>query len=327
MPAVHACAALGRPDRYAPIAVEEIRARCDSPLFRSGAFAPQAATVQPALLARGLRTAAIEAGVDVRERTRAVRITNGRGAEVVIESDRGARLRASAAVLAINASAAGFRPLRRRLAVTSTHMIVTEPVPDLLEQLGWTGGECFSTARRYLHYFRTTPDARIAFGWGGGRLAYGARLGGRIEVDATMLERLRADVLRFFPGLRGRRVEAAWGGPIDVSPTQLPSIGTVAGSRIHYVCGFTGNGVGPAHLAGDVLASLALDRRDELTRLAIVEPEQPPVPPEPLRYLGGSLVRSALVRREDREDAARAVDPLTRLVTEIPGRLGIHVGR
>ena len=114
---------------------------------------------------------------------------------------------------------------------------------------------------------------------------------------------------------------------MDVSPTHLPSIGTAAGSRIHYVCGFTGNGVGPAHLAGEILASLALDRRDRLTRLALVEPAQPAVPPEPLRYLGGSLVRAALVRQEDREDSGLPVDPLTRLVGELPGRLGIHVGR
>ena len=227
---------------------------------------------------------------------------------MTIETDRGARVRAATAVLAINAAAGGFRPLRHRLAVSSTHMIVTEPVADVLERVGWTGGECISTARRYLHYFRTTSDGRIAFGWGGGRLGYGGRLGGRVEVDRRLADRLRADILRFFPDLRGRRIEGAWGGPVDVSPTHLPSIGTLPGSRIHYVCGFTGNGVGPAHLAGEVLASLALERRDRLTALALVEPAQPPVPPEPLRYLGGSLVRAALLRQED----ARGLGPAGR---------------
>ena len=174
----------------------------------------------------------------------------------------GARVRARAAVLAINASAAAVRPVRSRLAVSSTHMIVTEPVPDVLAELGWSGGECISTARRYLHYFRTTDDDRIAFGWGGGRLAYGARLGGRVELDPQIATRLRAEIVRFFPALRGRRIDAAWGGPVDVSPTRLPCIGSLAGGRIHYVCGFTGNGVGPAHLSGAILAALALDQRN-----------------------------------------------------------------
>jgi glycine/D-amino acid oxidase-like deaminating enzyme len=236
-------------------------------------------------------------------------------------------VRAAAAVVAINAATAGFRPLRSRLAVTSTHMIVTEPVPDLLERIGWTEGECISTARRYLHYFRTTADGRIAFGWGAGRVAYGARLGGRIEVDPDMARQLRTDILEFFPGLRGRRVDAAWGGPVDVSPTHLLSIGTVPGSRVHYVCGFTGNGVGPSHLAGETLASLALEADDELTGSPLVDPPQPPVPPEPLRWIGGTIVRGALLRREALEDAGTPLDPLTRAATELPGRLGIHLGR
>ena len=101
----------------------------------------------------------------------------------------GGRVRAGAAVLAINAATRGFRPLRARLSVTSSHIVLTEPVPDVLEAIGWTGGECITDARTFVHYFRTTRDGRIAFGWGGGRLAPGARLGGRVEVDAGVAGR------------------------------------------------------------------------------------------------------------------------------------------
>ena len=41
----------------------EVRARCDSPLFRAGAFYPAAATVQPARLALGLRARLQQRGV------------------------------------------------------------------------------------------------------------------------------------------------------------------------------------------------------------------------------------------------------------------------
>jgi hypothetical protein len=180
----------------------------------------QAATVQPARLALGLRAALLEDGIAIHEGTRARRLRAGGSRAVVVETDTGGRVVAPTAVVAINAAAAGFGPLRNRLAVTSTHMLVTEPAPDLLEEIGWTGGECISTARTYLHYFRTTPDGRIAFGWGGGRVAYGARLGGRIEADDRVAERVRAGLLELFPGLRGRRIAAAWGGPVDVSPNR-----------------------------------------------------------------------------------------------------------
>ena len=42
--------------------------------------------------------------------------------------------------------AAGWRTLRwpgfgRELSAASSHIVLTEPVPDVLEELGWTGGE------------------------------------------------------------------------------------------------------------------------------------------------------------------------------------------
>jgi glycine/D-amino acid oxidase-like deaminating enzyme len=230
-------------------------------------------------------------------------------------------------VLALGGAVAGFAPLRNRLAVTSTHMVITEPVPDLLEEIGWTGGECISTARIHVHYFRTTPEGRIAFGSGGGRMAYGARLGGRIEVDPEAIQEVRSDLLQIFPGLRERRIEHAWGGPVDVSPNHMPIVGTLAGGAIQYVCGFTGNGVGPARLSGKILARLVLDRRDELTRLAIVEPSLSPVPPEPARYLGGMFVRAALSRKEANEDAGVRAPRLAEAVVAMPRRFGIHIGR
>ena len=54
------------------------------------------------------------------------------------------------------------------LAVASSHIVLTEPIPDVLDELGWTGGEAIVDSRTLVHYMRTTRDGRIAFGWGGG---------------------------------------------------------------------------------------------------------------------------------------------------------------
>jgi glycine/D-amino acid oxidase-like deaminating enzyme len=178
-----------------------------------------------------------------------------------------------------------------------------------------------------VQYFRTTPDGRIAFGWGGGRVVPGARLNGRAEVDRRVVAEVERRLVRVFPALRGRRIELAWGGPIDVSPTHLPVIGSLAGDRVHYAFGYTGNGVAPSRVAGRALASLSLDRRDEHTRLALVEPPPVRVPPEPFRFAGGTIIRAALLRRERLEEEGRRPDPLTRFVAGVPERMGIHVGR
>ena len=75
------------------------------------------------------------------------------------------------------------------------------------------------------------------------------------------------------------------------------------------------------------LAALALDRRDEHTRLAIVDPPPVRVPPEPLRYIGGTIVRAAVVRKEAAEDAGREPSRISRLVAAIPERIGVQLGR
>jgi glycine/D-amino acid oxidase-like deaminating enzyme len=322
---VETCTELGEPDACIPLSGAEARRLCDSPLFRGGALYPVAATVQPARLANGLRERLLERGVAVHERSRVHALeASTAGVRAVT---RGGTVTAPAAVLAIGPAFAGTAPLGSRLTVTSSHLAITEPVPDALEETGWTGGECITDSRALVRYFRTTPDGRIAFGWGGGRVVPGARLGGRAEFDPRIVRELEGDIVRFFPRLAGRALTHAWGGPIDVSPTHVPVIGSVGRDRVHYALGYTGNGVGPSYLAGRILASLALERRDELTRLALVEPPPVRVPREPFRYLGGTLVRAALARRERLEDEGRSAGPLTRFVAGLPERVGIHVGR
>jgi glycine/D-amino acid oxidase-like deaminating enzyme len=206
-------------------------------------------------------------------------------------------------------------------------MVITEPVPDLLEDLGWTGGECITDARAMLHYFRTTPDGRIAFGWGAGPVVRGGRVGGRSDLSPRVVSQVEAKLRWFFPQLAGRRILHAWGGPIDVSPSHLPVVTELPGGRVFAAFGYTGNGVGPSNLVGRILANLALGRADRLTRLPIVEPDPLTVPREPFRYVGGTLVRQALLRKERAEEAGRRPRRITAFIAGLPKRLGIHIGR
>jgi glycine/D-amino acid oxidase-like deaminating enzyme len=326
--AVEAAAELGEPGAVRDLTAAEVGERVESPAFGRGVFVPDFATLQPARLALGLRRRLGERGAELfeRSRVRALRAEPG-GKGVVAETEAG-RVRAGAAVLAVGPAARSLRPLRSRLSVTSSHIVLTEPVPDVLEEIGWTGGECITDGRTLLHYFRTTRDGRIAFGWGGGRLAYGGRLNGRIEVDRDTAAETRRHLLRTFPALEGRAITHAWGGPIDVSPSHLPQIGTLPGAPVHFAFGFTGNGVGPTHLAGGTLASLALDRRDSYTRLPLVGAGPGAwVPPEPLAWLGGNAVRRAFIRREEAFEHGEQPGLVTRAVCALPKALGMHVAR
>jgi glycine/D-amino acid oxidase-like deaminating enzyme len=317
---VSAAAALGAPDEVVAISAEEVRKRCASPLFLGGELYRLNATVHPARLALGLRAKLLERGVRIHERTEVTGLD--RAGSV---STRAGRVQAGAAVLAVNTAAAGFPGYRLSLAVASSHIVLTEPIPDVLDELGWTGGEAIVDSRTLVHYTRTTRDGRIVFGWGGGTMGLGGRRANRLELDRDVVASTRESLLRFFPQTRGREVTHAWGGPIDVSPTHLPVFGSRG--RVHHGFGFTGNGVGPSYLGGEILARLALDRRDERTRLAIVEPGRKLFPPEPFRYVGGSLIRRALVAKDAAEDEGREPSLPTRIVASLPRRLGLRLPR
>jgi glycine/D-amino acid oxidase-like deaminating enzyme len=319
--AVEAAAALGAPERVVALSENEVRARCASPHFRGAVLIPDFATLHPARLALGLRRRLIERGVQVYEGSPVRRVGPP------VETDWGS-VKAGAVVLAVGPAARAQRHLRTRLTVTSSHIVLTEPVPDVIADLGWSGGECMTDGRTLVHYFRTTRDGRILLGWGGGRLAYGGRVNGRVEMDRAAVRAAHAALVRLFPGTEGRRITHAWGGPIDVSPSHIPQIGTLPGKPVHFGFGFTGNGVGPTNLVGRTLASLATGADDELTRLPLVDADAGAwVPPEPLTWLGGSLVRSALVRRERIEEDGRTPDPLTRAVCAAPRAVGMHLAR
>ena len=325
-PVASACAELGEPEACLPLSADEVRARCDSPLFRGGALYPGAATVQPARLALGLAGAVRAGGTQVFEASPVLAMAR-RGQGLVADTENG-RVHAGAVVLACGGALAGFRRMRHRLTLTSSHIVVTEPVPDLLEQINWTGGECVTDSRAMIHYFRTTPDGRIAFGWGGGKVVYGSRTDGRAEVDPDLIAAVERDLRRFFPGFAkaGARIERAWGGPIDVSPSHLPLVVSVQ-PGVWAGFGYTGHGVGPSHMVGRSLASLALGRDDAAARLAIVDPPAVRVPPEPFRFLGGAMIRRAILTKETTQEEGREPGPLTRAVAAVPEKIGIHVSR
>ncbi len=317
---VAAAAALGEPEHAVPLSRGELAERIRSPRFRRGVFFPECATVQPARLVRALRRAALDAGVVLHEGTPAEHLEDG-----LVRTPRG-RVRARAVVVAVNAAATGWRPVRRHVTNFGSYVVLTEPAPELIEELGWTGGEAVVDGRMFLHYFRTTDDGRVLMGSGSGPIGFGGRLDRRFTHDAATAARAELGLRRLLPGLAGARIERAWGGPIDVSADHLPFFGTVTGTRIHYGLGYSGNGVGPSWLGGQILASLALGRDDDWTALPLARRRLPALPPEPLKRLGGGLVRAAILRAEEAEEAGARPPLAARTGAAIPRRLGMRIG-
>jgi glycine/D-amino acid oxidase-like deaminating enzyme len=326
---VAAAARLGHPQAFTTLTADEVRTRCNSPRFRNGALQADGATVHPALLARGLRRVLLERGVAIHEGTRATSMTRERDPFVWLRAEGMAttrQVRARHVVLAVNAWATGWRPLRNRLLAWGSYMVRSEPIPDRLAALGWTGGESIVDARASVHYLHATREGRVAIGAGGGRPGFDGRIGRVFTDDASAAHRAAFAFRWFFPQLADVRLTDAWGGPIDISPDHVPRFGTLPGGRVHYGFGYSGNGVAPSHLGGRILAALAMESDEPITRLPMVNPRPHRFPPEPFRYVGARVLREAMIRREDAEEAGRRPAWWLRELTRIPRRLGYHLG-
>ena len=321
--AVAAAARVGRGDQAVALAPGEVAQRVSSPVFRGGVFYPECATVHPGLLVRALRRAALDAGLTLHEETPVTAVRAGSPNEV---ETPGGILRAADVVLATNAALTGWSPAARNMTNFGSYVVLTEPAPEALAEIGWTGGEAIVDGRMFLHYFRTTEDGRVLMGSGSGPIGFGGRIDDRFSRDAPTAARAEAGLRRLLPGLDGVRVERAWGGPIDVSADHLPFFRTQPDTRIHYGAGYSGHGVGPSWLGGQILASLVLGADDEWTRLPLAARDVPRLPPEPFRRVGGGLVRWAIMACEVAEEEGRRPPLAARAGAALPRLLGMELG-
>jgi hypothetical protein len=84
--------------------------------------------------------------------------------------------------------------------------------------------------------------------------------------------------------------------------------------------------VGPTWLGGQILASLVLGVDDEWTALPLAARKVPSLPPEPLKRLGGGLVRTAIMACEAADEEGRRPSLPARAVAALPRLLKMQIG-
>ena len=297
---------LGKLDRlgltpFERLGGDEVASRTGSAAHLGGVFEPTAAVVHPGHLVRGLRRVAIDHGVQVYEHSPMRRLSDANGRRQV-DTDGGV-VEADRVVLALNAWAAPLATYRRFLVVVASDVIATPRIPERIAEIGWESGLPVSDSRRLVNYYRTTDDGRVVFGKGGGTIAFRGRIDGAFNRRSPRELEVTAQFHRAYPALADVFPDQSWRGPIDYSASGLPAFLSVGAHDDTYCgAGYSGNGVGPSYLGGRILASLALGLDDEWTTCGLTTPPRAYLPGEPLRYVGGQLVRRAIARKERLED-------------------------
>lgn len=296
----------------------EVAVLARSPRFRGAVLYPGVFTMHPAKLVQGLRELALREGVEIFEGTSVEKLDSKKGL-VNLRVSGGFSWQADRVLLANGCP--DEKISSNQITVSSSHMVVTEPVPDVLRATGWIGGEAITDERNTVHYMRTTKDKRIAFGLGAGKIE---PYGKGYQVDKGQIEVVIRDLLSFFPGLVDRKITFGWGGPIDISPTHLPFIREQE-EGVWQIGGYTGAGAGMSIIFTPILARVMLESSDPLARL--LPPETPLLPPDPIKTWAGRLVRRAMLNKEEAEEREQQPSWLSRAIVGFPEKIGIHLGR
>ncbi len=257
-------------------------------------YTEDCATIHPGKLVRGLARVVERLGGTIYEQTRAIGFKAG--PDPLLYTQRG-NLSAKTIVLAGEAYLSRMDQLNRQLIPIYSLIVLTEPLDEeQWDQIGWAGREGIGSPRYVVDYLSKTADGRILFGGRGAPYHFGSRISDSYDRHDETHERLRRDVVEWFPAVRPDQFSHAWGGPLGVPRDWMPTMSYDEQTGIATARGYTGQGVATTNLSGRVLADLITCTQSELIDLPTVGHQSPKWEPEPMRYSAIRYIQHAYFR-------------------------------
>jgi gamma-glutamylputrescine oxidase len=221
--------------------------------YKGGLHNSHAARFNPYQYILGLSAYAAEEGAHLHEETPAVRIECGE--KVTVHTPNGT-ITANKVLLAGGAYLGNLVPaLRRKYLLLRTSMIATDPLDqDIYDRIIPADTAVFEW-RHLLSYYQKINDNRLIFGGGDSPLFSSKK--GETRTFSKIVKRMET----IFPELEGCHISHWWGGYMDVTRHQIPEIGH-KDEKLYYAFGYSGHGVVPSHMVGDILAAMMSGGRE-----------------------------------------------------------------
>lgn len=277
---------------------QEMRTRRLPDTFLFGVHETTGGHLDPGKYVQGLRKAAIEAGVELYEKTKVENLEPGSPIRITSNSHC---VTAKKVLLATNAfTPSTLRLFQSRLAPLAVSQFATEPLsPAQMDRIGWTGAEGVYTAHESLENYRRTADNRIVGGSKHVRYGYGGALPPAEHPDT--FKKIDAMFRARFPELSDVVINTHWSGWIALVLDFLPICGAVKGQpNLFYSMGYNGHGVAHASFMGDAIADRMAGVENDA--LEVLARNVMPLPPEPFRWLAVNGLLSVLNSSDKRTD-------------------------
>jgi len=198
--------------------------------------------LHPLNLCIGEARAAHKLGVQIFEQSPVTGITHGKRPRV--ETAMGT-IEADSVVLAGNAySQLEPKHLSNLVFPAGSYIIATEPLADNVSMSINKKDVAVCDANEVVDYFRLSADKRLLYG---GACNYSGR--DPKSIKSFILPRM----LKVYPQLKDVKIEYEWGGKVGIVLRRTPTVGRI-NNNIYYCQGYSGHGVCPTHVMGEVMA-------------------------------------------------------------------------
>lgn len=300
---------------------KELNGNTGSAKHIEGYYSKAAGSVQPALLARGLRKAALELGVEIFENTEMTELKYGEPATVVTAQGS---VKAKQVVLALNAWMVDkFKEFKNSIVVVSSDMVITKQVPELLKKSKLAEGVTVVDSRIFVHYYRDTVDGRVMLGKGGNHFSFNNQVEPMFNQQTKYLGLLKNSFDNLFPHIGREQISSNWTGGSDRSTTGFPFFGNIKDqNNVFYGLGYSGNGVAQTRIGGKILSSMVLGEDNQYSSCSLTGGPRGHFPPEPVRWLGAMMVRDAVRRKESAEDKEQKPFVIDKILAKLAGPAG-----
>ena len=198
--------------------------------------------LHPLNLCIGEARAIVDQGGAIFEQSLVKKIKHGENPKLITENGV---VHAKKVILAGNAYLRKTEPkLAGAVIPAGSYIIATEPLSESLANELLPSGMAVCDQRVGLDYYRLSADRRMLFG---GLCNYSGRN------PKSIRGVLQPKMLNVFPQLAGKRIDYEWGGYIGISINRIPQMGRIQ-NNTYYVQGYSGHGLCPTHIAGNVIA-------------------------------------------------------------------------
>ncbi len=246
-------------DDHELLSAQELKQHVVTSRYAGGMIDHSGGHVHPLNLALGEAAAFESLGGTIYEHTRVVKVDDVTGEPKLITEN--GSVTCGKLVLCGNAYLGKAVPkLSARVMPVSTQVMATEPLSADVASSILPTDACVEDVRYILDYYRLSADKRLLFGGG---TVYGGKEPADVEA------KLRPNMEKLFPQLKGVKIDYAWNGNFALSFTRVPQMGQLGPNSFHAM-GYSGHGVTGSHLFGRTLANALLGDTEHFDRFSSI---------------------------------------------------------